>query len=145
MVYHIARWEEIRMRIGEVATATAVNVQTLRFYEKRGLLEKPSRLGSGYRSYLPETVSIVRFIKQSQELGYTLEEIKQLLILRKSSSANADAVRALAQAKLRDLEDKILLLQQRREELIRILDSCDCGGNEARCPALDSLDHHIME
>lgn len=132
------------MRIGEVAAAAAVNVQTLRFYEKRGLLEKPSRLGSGYRSYLPETVSIVRFIKQSQEIGYTLEEIKQLLILRKRPSGNADEVRALAQARLRDVEDKILLLQQRREELIRILDSCNCGGDEARCPVLDSLDHYVM-
>lgn len=128
------------MRIGEVATAAEVNVQTLRYYERAGLLEKPRRLASGYRAYAPETVQIIRFIKQSRELGYTLAEIKQLLGLRRArQTANAREVRALVQAKISEIEDKIGKLEQMRAELNHLLSTCECGEATLRCPALDRL------
>ena len=69
------------MRTAEVAATAGVNVQTLRYYERRGLLPAPERLGSGYRSYTPEAVRVVRFVKRSQQLGFTLDEIGSLLEL----------------------------------------------------------------
>ncbi len=87
------------MQIGEVAAQAGVKAQTIRFYERRGLLKTPARTASGYRAYPPSVVQIVRFIKQSQELGYTLAEIKQLLALH-DRLGNAAQVRALATAKI---------------------------------------------
>lgn len=132
------------MRIGELAAVANVNVQTLRFYERRGLLRKPSRLASGYRTYSSDDVQVVRFIKQSQELGYTLEEIKQLLLLRAKPSGNAIEVRALAESKVRDIEEKIKRLGQMREELRLLLESCNCAETETRCPTLEALDHKVF-
>lgn len=128
------------MRIGEVSALAGVGVQTLRFYERRGLM-RPSKLVSGYRNYTPDTVAVIRFIKQSQELGYTLGEIKQLLTLRARPSGNAAEVRTLAQAKLRDVENKIERLRRMRDALAHILKACECGGGVTRCPTLDALDH----
>lgn len=132
------------MRIGEVAKAAGVNLQTLRFYERCGLLRKPNRNKSGYRSYSVETVQIVCFIKQSQELGYTLQEIKQLLSLRERPDRNSTEVRAIVQSKLSEIERKITQLQQMRGELNQILNTCECGEVTTRCPTLDNLDHKAI-
>ena len=126
------------MRIGELAAATETNVQTLRFYEKRGLLGKTIRLVSGYRNFTPETVQIICYIKQSQELGFTLNEIKELLALRNKSGSNSAEVRLLAQSKLENVEGKLKRLEQMRDELKHILKTCDCS-KEQRCPALEAL------
>ncbi|MDQ3062167.1 MAG: heavy metal-responsive transcriptional regulator [Acidobacteriota bacterium] len=131
------------MRIGELAAATETNVQTLRFYEKRGLLGKSKRLLSGYRDFTPETVRIVRYIKQSQELGFTLNEIKELFRLREKISGNSAEVRAIAFGKLASVESKIEKLKQIRGELKHILETCECSG-KIRCPALEALDHHTV-
>jgi len=128
------------MRIGEISVAAGVNVQTLRFYERRGLVT-PSRLASGYRNYTPDTVAIIRFVKQSQELGYKLDEIKQLLSLRERPSANAAEVRTLAQGRLRDVESKLERLQRMRDAITHILNACECGDDMKRCPTLEALDH----
>src|SRR5688572_20277784 len=132
------------MRIGELAVATETNVQTLRFYEKRGLLGKSKRLLSGYRDFSPEAVRVVRYIKQSQELGFTLSEIKELLILREKVTGNSAEVRALAQGKLENVESKIEKLKQIQGELKHLLKTCECG-DKARCPALESLDYSTVE
>ena len=129
------------MRIGELAAATKTNAQTLRFYEKRGLLGKSRRLPSGYRDFAPETVRIVRYIRQSQELGFTLSEIKELLRLREKVSGNSAEVRALTLGKLESVESKIKRLKQIRDELRHILETCECS-DKIRCPALEALDHH---
>lgn len=131
------------MRIGELAAATATNVQTLRFYERRGLLGKSKRLRSGYRDFTAETVRLVRYIKQSQELGFTLSEIRELLRLREKVSGNSAEVRALALGKLEAVEGKIERLEQIRGELKHILETCECG-DKSRCPALEALDHHAI-
>ena len=93
------------MRTGEVAASAGVNAQTLRYYERRGLLHEPPRRDSGYRAYTSETVKVVRFIKRAQEVGFTLDEVEMLLHLAEGGPANCDAVKVLAQEKLGDLEN----------------------------------------
>lgn len=128
------------MRIGELATATNTGLQTLRFYEKRGLLGKTNRLNSGYRDFSPEAVRLVHYIKQSQELGFTLNEIKELLALRNKSGSNSTEVRTLAQSKLANVERKLKRLEEMRDELKHILQTCNCTDKQ-RCPALEALNY----
>lgn len=128
------------MRIGELAAAAGTSLQALRFYERRGLLGKTNRLNSGYRDFAPETVKIVHYIKQSQELGFTLNEIKELLALRQKAGGNSAEVRALALGKLENVESKIEKLKQIQGELKHILEKCECG-EKVRCPALEALDY----
>lgn len=132
------------MRIGELAAATETSLQTLRFYEKRGLLGKTKRLNSGYRDFSAETVQIIRYIKQSQELGFTLNEIKELLALRQKSGSNSAEVRVLAHLKLANVESKLKKLKQMQDELKHILKTCECSEKQ-RCPALDALDYGVVK
>ncbi len=128
------------MRIGEVATRAGVNVQTLRYYERRGLLAEPDRHASGYREYDPDTVRLVRFIKRAQELGFTLNEIGDLIQLRKTDRRQSTAVRALATTKLEDIERKIRHLGAMREALRVLLEECACEGRTPACPIIEALD-----
>jgi len=129
------------MQIGEVAAQAGVNAQTIRFYERRGLLKKPERMRSGYRAYPASVIQVVRFIKQSQELGYTLEEIKQLLALH-DRRGNAAQVRALATAKIESINKRIESLVQMRDQLENIVVNCQCGNAaQPDCPAIEKLDH----
>src|SRR4051794_3733044 len=95
------------LKIGEVAEQAGVNLETIRYYEREELLPKPPRLRSGYRIFSETTVDRVRFIKRAQELGCSLFEIKQLLSLRIDHERDSAKMKALAQAKLADIEDKI--------------------------------------
>ena len=128
------------MRIGEAAVRSGVSTQAIRFYERRGLLGKPARLASGYREYAARHVTIIQFIKRSQELGFTLKEIGQLLRLREVRGENAKQVRAIAEERLRILEDRIRLLELTRDRLAQGLERCKCGDGQPRCLAIDSLD-----
>ena len=105
------------MRIGEVAAQAGVHVQTIRFYERRGLLRQPQRLRSGYRDYPSEAVQIVRLIKQFQEHGFTLNEIAALMQLQSTRAAPLPELRAHLQAKIESLEVKIQALQAMRDKL----------------------------
>lgn len=105
------------MRIGEVAAQAGVNVQTIRFYERRGLLRQPQRLRSGYRDYPAETVQFVRFIKQFQEHGFTLSEIEHLLNLLNAQLLRLPELRQQLESKLHSLEHKIQALQTVRDKL----------------------------
>src|SRR5215470_9819706 len=98
------------MRIGEVAARASVHVETLRYYERRGLLREPRRQPSGYRSYGEESVHLVRFIKRAQELGFTLANIQELLRLAQGGPESCREVRALAIAKIEDMDRKIRIL-----------------------------------
>ena len=95
------------MSIGKVANRVAVCVETLRFYEREGLLEKPTRLNSGYRASPAATVNRVRFVKRAKELGFSLKEIKELLALRLAPGATCGHVKKCAEAKIEDIEDRI--------------------------------------
>jgi DNA-binding transcriptional MerR regulator len=105
------------MRIGEVAAQAGVNVQTIRFYERRGLLRQPQRLASGYRDYPAETVQIVRFIKHFQEHGFTLSEIEHLQQLWQERRIKLPELQRQLESKLHSLDTQIRTLQTVREKL----------------------------
>ncbi len=113
------------LRIGEVAAQAEVNIQTLRYYERRGLLKEPERRPSG-RTYPPEAVRVVRFIKKSQDLGFTLREVEELLRLREARSGSRAEVQAIALAKIRDIDEKTHRLRAIRKALNVLVDSCSC-------------------
>jgi MerR family transcriptional regulator, mercuric resistance operon regulatory protein len=131
------------LRIGEVAARAGVNVQTLRYYERRGLLEEPDRRPSGYRTYPPDAVRVVRFIKRAQDLGFTLREVEELLRLREQRPARRAQVRALALAKIADIDRKTRGLQAMRESLTVLVDSCACRSRRLECPILEALEEAV--
>jgi len=128
------------MKTGQVAKEAGVNVETLRFYERRGILKEPKRRASGYREYPPETVQIVRFVKRAQELGFTLDEVEELLVLRDDSARSCDEVRQVATVKIGEIESKIRELTSMKEALSVLVASCGDGTPERECPILDALD-----
>jgi Hg(II)-responsive transcriptional regulator len=127
------------MRIGEVAAAVGCNIQTLRYYERRGLLEAPERTVSGYREYPSEAVMLIRFIKRAQDLGFTLHDVEELLELRNDQSGRRGEVRAVAEAKMRDIETKLGRLKAVHSALKSLLESCASDHESPSCPILDAL------
>jgi Hg(II)-responsive transcriptional regulator len=129
------------MLIGDVASEAGVNIQTLRYYERRGLIPAPKRTASGYRQYSDEAVRLVTFIKRAQELGFTLREVQQLLKLRTPGPKRRDAARAAAEAKVRDIDAKIRDLGAMRTALMQLVGTCACsGGSAMTCPILEALE-----
>jgi MerR family mercuric resistance operon transcriptional regulator len=128
------------MRIGELAAETGVSVQTVRYYERRGLLKKSARLASGYRSYSADAIRRIRFIKRSKELGYTLMEIGSLLELSETRPHNTAKARAIVKAKIRNIDDKIRGLQRMRDELITLGRACGCGDSQPVCRFLEQIE-----
>ncbi len=124
---------------GELAKEGGVNLETVRYYERQGLLPKPPRSPSGYRLFPPDSVRRVRFIKRAQELGFSLKEIKELLALRVSTSSTASDVRKHAEAKVADIEEKIQTLRAMKKALARLTATCCGEGSASECPILESL------
>ncbi|WIX32619.1 MerR family transcriptional regulator [Salinicola sp. JS01] len=130
------------MTIGKVAEAVGVGVETIRFYERRGLIEQPPRPeGGGYRVYSEETVQRVQFIRRAQELGFSLREIAELLSLRTDHDTDAGEVWQRATAKLQDVDRKIERLQHIRRGLMTLLDRCPGEGPLRCCSIIDALEH----
>lgn len=128
------------MKIGELAREAGVNVQTVRYYERRGLLPEPERLDSGYREYTGDGLQRLRFIRRAQDLGFTLSEIHELLTLRQSGTTSAAEVKSRAMAKVSDIESKIRDLQEIRHALVHLAGECSGGSGPAgECPLLDAL------
>ena len=128
------------LSIGEVARRAGVGVETVRFYEREGLLEEPDRRESGYRQYTEEVVLRLRFIRRAKELGFTLKEIRELIALRRDPSATRADVRQQATAKITDIEAKIRDLQRMKEALLKLTVSCRGRGSASSCPILEALD-----
>ncbi|HEY1570928.1 MAG TPA: heavy metal-responsive transcriptional regulator [Pseudonocardiaceae bacterium] len=128
------------LRIGEVAARARVNVQTLRYYERIGLLPEPRRLSSGYRAYPPGAVHTVRFVKRAQRLGFTLVEIRTLLRLAGSEERCAQT-HALMERRIARLEAEITELQAMRDELRRLATGCDTPHPDTACPVTDAIEH----
>jgi MerR family mercuric resistance operon transcriptional regulator len=126
------------MWISEAAEAAGVNVETVRYYERRGLLEQPQRPAEGYRHYTNETVQVVRFIKQAQDLGFTLEDIDELVRLRGTTPSGRERARAVAEQKLSDLERKMTQLRDMQTRLRRLVGACR-AGNTPGCPILEAI------
>lgn len=127
------------MRTGEVASEAGVNVQTLRYYERRGLLPEPRRRESGYRVYGRDAVEIVRFIKRAQELGFTLDEIETLFDFMAGGPDDCEQVRQLALGRIDQLERAIADLQAIRDSLNQLVATCHLPRHERRCPLLAAL------
>ncbi len=127
------------MKIGEVAKAAGVGIDAVRFYEREGLIPPPARRPSGYREYTPEVVISLRFIRRAKELGFTLKETSELLSLEANPAATARDVKALAEEKLADLEDKIRALQRMRRALRRAAKGCSGRGSTRSCSILRSI------
>lgn len=127
------------MRIGEVASRAGVHVETLRYYERRGLLPEPARAASGYRRYPDDSVQIVRFIKRAQQLGFSLDDIEGLLRLAGGAPGSCREVRALARGKIADLEERIESLQTMRRALQALVDTCHRRAGDRECPLIEEI------
>jgi MerR family mercuric resistance operon transcriptional regulator len=128
------------LKIGEVAARGGVNLQTIRYYERKGLLPKPPRLASGYRAFPTEAVHRVRFIKRAQELGFSLADIRELFSIQIDTEKDCSDVQRLAKAKIADIEQKINTLQSMKRVLTRLAKACPGRGPSSQCPILESID-----
>src|SRR5690348_5912264 len=113
------------LTIGRLAREAGVNLETVRYYERRGLLSKPPRSASGYRLFPAEAARRLRFIQRAQELGFSLGEIRELLSLRMSASARSTDVRKRAEAKIADIEAKIRSLDSMKRTLRKLTNACE--------------------
>ena len=127
------------MKTGQVAAQSGVNIQTLRYYERRGLLEAPPRRPSGYREYASDAVRVIRFVKRAQDLGFSLDEVESLLELAAGGPQNCDKARALAAEKLAEIEGKISRLRVMQDSLTRLVETCERPRHQRDCPLLDAL------
>lgn len=127
------------LTIGAVARSAGVNVQTLRYYERRGILPPAGRRRSGYRFYTPEAARIIRFIKNAQWLGFSLDEIAKLLRLRAGHGAQCGPAKRQAEARLRIVREKLAGLRAMERALLRLLDACGTSGARDFCPILETL------
>ena len=128
------------MKIGELATATNCHFETIRYYEKVGLLPKPERTASGYRAYRKGDIARVRFITRGRALGFSLDEIRSLLHLSESPDLACAEVDTLARRHLAEVREKLAHLQRMEAELVATVERCR-GGQRATCAVLESLAH----
>lgn len=126
--------------IGKVAKQAGVGVETVRFYEREGLLDEPPRRPSGYRQYPQDTVERLRFIRRAKELGFTLKEVKELLALRIAPGTTCGQIKKRAEAKVEDIEDRIRSLQRMKRALKKLTAACSGNGSVSDCPILDALE-----
>lgn len=125
------------LTIGPLAREAEVNVETIRYYQRRGLLEEPTKPERGRRRYSPAAVRRVRFIKRAQQLGFTLEEVKQLLSLENGKSCRE--TRLLAEQKLQVIEQRLADLTRVRRALKGLIDECTAGKQPRSCPIIVTL------
>jgi len=133
------------VKTSEVAAQAGVNPQTLRYYERRGLLAEPARSAAGYRAYDRRAVQVVRFVKRAQELGFTLDDVESLLHLADGGPDSCDAVRGMAVEKIVDLGSRITDLQAMREALARLVATCEQPRSQRQCPILSQISSRAEE
>lgn len=127
------------MRIGEFAKRSGVGIETIRYYERQGLLAEPKRKPSGYRQYNEAVVGRLQFIRRAKELGFTLGEIKELLGLWVDTNTRCTHVRQRAAKKITDIEEKIHSLQRIKRSLQKLMKQCESRNSVADCPLLEGL------
>jgi DNA-binding transcriptional MerR regulator len=130
------------LTIGQVARRARVHLDTLRYYERRGLLPVPPRTAAGYRQYLPETVRRVEFIKRAQALGFTLDEIDGLLTLRVTPGRGCKTVERRARSAIARLDRHLAELHHMRRALARLTDACRAKHATDECPLLEAIEPH---
>lgn len=127
------------MKIGELASRAGVGVETIRYYERRGLLAEPERTDAGYRAYAEADVLRMRFILRCKELGFSLSEIRELLDLRVAPGSTADDVRRRAAGKVASVEARIADLERIRAALRQLIGSCSAHGRPEECALMHAL------
>ena len=128
------------MTIGKLAKASGVGVETIRFYERKGLLHEPMRTASGYRSYSQESIKRLKFIRRAKELGFSLAEIQELLCLRGSPTSSKADIKSIAHDKILDIKTKISDLTRIAKALEELTNECDGSGPLCDCPILKALE-----
>jgi len=128
------------LTIGKLAKRAEVNVETVRYYERRGLIPKPSLPGSGYRQYPQDVVARIQFIKRAKELGFSLKEISELLSLRVDPNTTCGDVKRLAEIKIADIEERIRTLESIKKALAKLVTMCSGQGPTGECPIIEVLD-----
>ena len=131
------RFVRENLTIGTLARQAGVNVETIRYYQRRGLLQEPTKPRNGFRQYASDTVKRVRFIKRAQALGFTLEEITGLLTLDERRACSE--TRGIAAHKLKLIEEKIADLSKMKKALLRLVRACDASSVGAPCPIIHLL------
>jgi len=126
--------------IGQLARLSNVGVETIRFYEREGIMPRPPRRASGYRKYADDAVVRLRFIRHAKELGFALKDIKDLLALRVTSSRTCADVRKRADARLADVRVRLAMLQRMEAALEKLTAACRGRGPTGACPILDALE-----
>lgn len=129
------------MKVGELAKKAGINLETMRYYERIGLMPKPNRKESGYRYYDETDLARVRFIVRSKELGFTLKETKELLSMRIDSDTKCEDVKDLAQRKITDIQMRIKDLESIASHLQSLVNQCTDGQMSLEeCPIVNALD-----
>jgi MerR family mercuric resistance operon transcriptional regulator len=128
-----------KLTIGQLAKKANVNLETIRYYERRGLLLEPPRNKSGHRQYSLEEVKRTEFIKRCQALGFSLKEISELLLLKVIPGTTCGDIKARVETKIADVEKRIVDLEKIREALLRMSSKCINKGPIGQCPILEEL------
>jgi len=128
------------LTIGQLATRSGVGVETIRFYERKGIIAQPARPADGYRKYDDQVAERIRFVQQAHELGFTLKEIKELLSLRVNPRMSCATVKERAEAKIVDVDAKIAALRRMKGALVKITRTCSGAGPTSECPILDYME-----
>ncbi len=128
-----------RLTIGRVAKLSDVGVETIRYYEREGILEQPKRSTGTFREYPEDTIRRLHFIKRTQELGFSLAEVTELLSLRVKGRSTCAAIKERAQSKIRQVDNKIADLKRIRAALAKVKDKCEKQAPTDTCPVLESF------
>ena len=128
------------LTVGQLTQKAHIHIETVRYYEKLGLMPVPRKNTSGYRQYSEHDVTRLAFIKHAQELGFSLKEIRELLSLRVSSKMSCSDVKKKAEAKIQDIAKKIKTLQRMQQALEKLTRECDGRGPVGECPILEALE-----
>jgi len=127
------------LKIGQIATASGVSREAIRYYEREGLVAAPERLPNGYRGYAPAVVTRLNFIKRAKGLGFSLKEVRDLLSLLDDANAGARDLKRRAEAKLAEIEAAMSDLRRMHDVLSELTEACPGRGVKDRCPIFHAL------
>ncbi len=133
------------LRIGEVANKSHVGVETVRFYEREGLIALPKRNVSGYRQYSESAIKQIQFIQHAKTLGFSLKEIRELIKLKSTRDARCKSIKSTAKAKISDIQEKIDALKRMKMALEPLVAQCKSSDPISDCPILNALDETANE
>jgi len=128
------------LRIGEVANKSHVGVETVRFYEREGLIALPKRNVSGYRQYSESAIKQIQFIQHAKTLGFSLKDIRELIKLKSTRDARCKSIKSTAKAKIADIQEKIDALKRMKLALEPLVAQCKSSDPISDCPILNALD-----